>query len=89
MFKYIKGRWAISILVLILGIILNALAIYQGRLLELIVDTAVGNISMSFIYLVLMVIVYGIVYFIFDISFKSSLNRTTTLLIADVKNKLL
>ncbi len=88
MIEYIRKRWLSGLMVLVMGIVIAILSIYQGRLLELIVDTAVGNRQIRFINLALLVVVYGITYFIFDMGYKCLLNKTTINLIVDVKERI-
>lgn len=45
MLTYFKKRWLFCNYIILLGIIVALLSIFQGVMLQIIIDTAVGNIS--------------------------------------------
>ena len=48
MLTYFKKKWLFSSYIILLGIIVALLSIFQGIMLQLIVDTAVGNLDVGF-----------------------------------------
>lgn len=86
MLIYYKKKWLLCSYTIILGIIVAMLSIFQGILLQIIVDTAVGNLELGFIKIILIVFFYGIFNFIINFYYKKNLYKVTTEGIAYIKN---
>jgi len=89
MLTYFKKKWLFSSYIILLGIIVALLSIFQGIMLQLIVDTAVGNLAFGFAKMIILVITYVIFNFIFCFLYKKNLYRISTGAITDIKNRLI
>lgn len=89
MLTYFKKRWLFSCYIILLGIIVALLSIFQGIMLQLIVDTAVGNLDVGFTRIILIVIFYVALNYLFGFLYKKNLFRISTDAIAHTKNRLI
>ncbi|MEH2959539.1 MULTISPECIES: ABC transporter ATP-binding protein [Bacillota] len=89
MLTYFKKKWLFSSYIILLGIIVALLSIFQGIMLQLIVDTAVGNLDVGFTRIILIVIFYVVLNYLFGFLYKKNLFRISTDAIAHIKNCLI
>ena len=89
MLTYFKKKWLFSSYIILLGIIVALLSIFQGIMLQLIVDTAVGNLDVGFTRIILIVIFYVVLNYLFGLLYKKNLFRISTDAIAHIKNCLI
>ncbi len=89
MLTYFKKKWLFSSYIILLGIIVALLSIFQGIMLQLIVDTAVGNLDVGFTRIIVIVIFYVALNYLFGFLYKKNLFRISTDAIAHIKNCLI
>lgn len=89
MLTYFKKKWLISSYIILLGIIVALLSIFQGIMLQLIVDTAVGNLDVGFTRIIAIVVFYVVLNYLFGFLYKKNLFRISTDAIAHIKNCLI
>lgn len=89
MLEYYKKNWIKCSIVIIISIFVAILSIFQGVMLQLIVDTAVGNLYLKFINLVIMVFLYVIINFSVNYIYKRNLYSIATSAIAYIKDSLI
>lgn len=89
MLTYFKKKWLISSYIILLGIIVALLSIFQGIMLQLIVDTAVGNLDIGFTRIIVIVVFYVALNYLFGFLYKKNLFRISTDAIAHIKNCLI
>lgn len=89
MLTYLKRRWIFCSYIIFLGIIVALLSIFQGIMLQIIIDTAVGNLVINFFKIIIIVCFYVIINYIFQILYKKNLYKITTDAIAYIKNKII
>lgn len=89
MLTYFKKRWLFCNYIILLGIIVALLSIFQGVMLQIIIDTAVGNIVIGFVKIVALVCVYVVMNYVFNLLYKRNLYKISTDAIAYIKNRLI
>src|SRR5699024_12285211 len=86
---YFKKKWLFCSYIILLGIILALLSIFQVIMLQIIIDTAVGNLTIGFLKIIMIVCLYVIMNYLFNLLYKRNLYKITTDAIAHIKNKLI
>ena len=89
MLTYFKKKWLFCNYIILLGIIFALLSIFQGVMLQIIIDTAVGNIAIGFVKIVVMVCIYVVMNYVFNLLYKRNLYKISTDAIAYIKNRLI
>lgn len=89
MLTYFKKKWLFCNYIILLGIIVALLSIFQGVMLQTIIDTAVGNIAIGFVKIVVMVCIYVVMNYVFNLLYKRNLYKISTDAIAYIKNRLI
>ena len=89
MLTYFKKKWLFCNYIILLGIIVALLSIFQGVMLQIIIDTAVGNIAIGFVKIVVMVCIYVVMNYVFNLLYKRNLYKISTDAIAYIKNRLI
>lgn len=89
MLTYFKKKWLFCSYIILLGIIVALLSIFQGIMLQIIIDTAVGNLTIGFLKIIMIVCLYVIMNYLFNLLYKRNLYKITTDAIAHIKNKLI
>lgn len=86
MLKYLKINWLQCCVVIILGLIAALFSVFQGIMLQIIIDNAVGNLDLDFKYIFLLVVLYVGFNYMVMISYKCNLNSVIIRTIEQVKN---
>ena len=63
MLTYYKRKWLFCGYTICLGMLVALLTIFQGVMLQIVVDTVAGNLKIHFGYIIAMTILYVIIYF--------------------------
>ena len=86
---YLKKRWLFCIYIILLGVIVALLSVFQGIMLQVIVDTAVGNITIGFLKIIVVICLYVTMNYVFNLLYKKNLCKICIDIIMDIKNKLI
>lgn len=71
MLTYFKKKWLFCNYIILLGIIVALLFIFQGVMLQIIIDTVVGNIAIGFVKIVVIVCIYVVMNYVFNLLYKN------------------
>ncbi|MBQ2916570.1 MAG: ABC transporter ATP-binding protein [Clostridia bacterium] len=89
MLTYYKRKWLFCGYTICLGMLVALLTIFQGVMLQIVVDTVAGNLKIHFGYIIAMTILYGIIYFCINYLYKRNVYLAASNNIVSIKNRMI
>lgn len=89
MLTYYKRKWLFCGYTICLGMLVVLLTIFQGVMLQIVVDTVAGNLKIHFGYIIAMTILYGIIYFCINYLYKRNVYLAASNNIVSIKNRMI
>jgi ATP-binding cassette subfamily C protein len=86
MIRYLKKYKLWCILITVLAIFLSGMDIFKGIILQIIVDTSIGELNYSFLYILVIIIGFVILNFLVCFLFQKSVYGVCSKAVCDIKN---